>query len=162
MSSEQTGAGDVVFPKRPVGLMRVFLGLPVWLYRLRLGRLLGTRFLLLRHRGRKSGAVYENVLEVIKSDGGEVFVISGFGPRSNWLRNIRANPPLLVETGGRRFVPVARFLGQDEASGVLAEYAIQHQRAADVLGKRLYGGEFDPERLAASTAVVAFRPRDTP
>jgi deazaflavin-dependent oxidoreductase (nitroreductase family) len=152
------GTEVVQLPGRPGPLLRLILRAPVLLYRLRLGRLLGRRFLLLRHRGRKTGAEYENVLEVIKTAGNEVFVVSGWGSRSNWVLNIRANAPLAVETGSRRFVPVARFLEEPEAAAVLAEYATDHRRAADLLGKRLYGGVFDPARLAASTTVVAFRP----
>lgn len=150
---------EVHVPKRPEGLQRLLLKAPVWLYRLRLGRLLGARFVLLRHRGRRSGAVYDTVLEVIGRDDDEVFVVSGFGPGSDWLRNIRAGPALLVETGGHRFVPDARFLDLDEATDVLAAYAADHRRAAAVLGKRLYGGAFDPALLAAATSVVGLRPR---
>lgn len=146
-------------PKRPSGAQRWFMHAPVWLYRLHLGRLLGGRFLLLRHQGRKSGTPYENVLEVIGARGDEVYVVSGFGPTSSWVRNIRANPPLSVETDGRRFVPDVRFLESGEAAAVLAEYAKDHPRAADTLGKRLYGGSFRPEQLAAATVVVALSPR---
>jgi deazaflavin-dependent oxidoreductase (nitroreductase family) len=141
-----------------VGLRRLLLKAPVWLYRLGLGRLLGRRFLRLRHRGRTSDAVYDTVLEVIGRRGDELFVVSGFGPGSDWLRNIRANPPLEVETGGRSFLPDARFLRPEEATSVLAAYAAEHPRAAAVLGRRLYGGAFDPGRLAAATTVVGLRP----
>ena len=159
MSSPVESPEKALLPKRPQGVQRLFLRAPVWIYRLRLGRLLGRRFLLLRHRGRRTGAVRETVLEVIGRDGDEVFVISGFGPRSDWLRNIRASPPLLVETGGRSFVPDARFLDVEEAVSVLRLYAERNRRAASILGKRLYGGEFDPRRLAGATTVVGLRPR---
>ncbi|MEO2169431.1 MAG: hypothetical protein ABGY42_15180 [bacterium] len=39
----------------PIGLKRLFFRLPIRLYQLRLGRLLGGRFVLLHHIGRKSG-----------------------------------------------------------------------------------------------------------
>ncbi len=39
----------------PGKVLRLGLRLPIWLYRARLGRLLGERFLLLTHIGRKSG-----------------------------------------------------------------------------------------------------------
>jgi deazaflavin-dependent oxidoreductase (nitroreductase family) len=146
-------------PKRPHGLQRRLLKAPVWLYRLRLGRLLGGRFLLLRHRGRRTGEIHETVLEVIGRTDGELFVISGFGPRSDWLRNIHATPPLLVETGGRSFVPEARFLATDDAVAVLDDYAAHNPRSARVLGTRFYGGAFDPRRLAEATTVVGLRPR---
>lgn len=98
---------------------------------------------------------------MIGRSGDEVFVISGFGPRSDWLRNIRASVPLLVETGGRSFVPVARFLEVEEAVSALDDYVDRNRRAASILGKRLYGGEFDPRRLAEATTVVGLRPRSS-
>jgi len=39
--------------------MKIFLRMPVWLYRLHLGWLLGNRFLCIAHRGRKSGKLRE-------------------------------------------------------------------------------------------------------
>jgi deazaflavin-dependent oxidoreductase (nitroreductase family) len=145
-------------PAPPTGATRALLQAPVWLYRLHLGRLLGGRFLLLRHRGRKTGQPHDTVLEVIGRQDDEVFVISGFGPRAAWLLNIQAAPPLLVQTGSRRFVPLARFLDEQQAAAILAEYAGRYPRSAAALGKRLYGGEFSPERLASSTTVVGLRP----
>jgi len=141
--------------------MRAAFRAPVWLYRLHLGRVLGTRFLLLRHQGRKTGQPHDVVLEVIAREGDEVFVISGFGNNAGWLRNLHAHPPLLVETGGRRFVPVARFLDATEAEAILDGYALRNPRAASVLGRRLYGGDFSPSRLAHATTVVGLRPAAT-
>jgi deazaflavin-dependent oxidoreductase (nitroreductase family) len=159
VSSTAEPQGPVPVPKRPHGIQRRLLKAPVWLYRLRLGRLLGGRFLLLRHRGRRTGAVHETVLEVIGREGDELYVISGFGRSSDWLRNIRAAPPLLVETGGRSFVPESRFLATDDAVAVLDDYATRNPRSARVLGNRFYGGAFDPRRLAEATTVVGLRPR---
>jgi deazaflavin-dependent oxidoreductase (nitroreductase family) len=98
-------------PARPGPAMRWLLPAPAWLYRAHLGRLLGGRFLLLRHVGRRSGTAYDTLLEVIGRSGDELFVVSGFGPGSSWVRNVRANPPLMVVSGRRRFTPAARFLG---------------------------------------------------
>jgi hypothetical protein len=42
--------------------------LPIYLYRLDLGWLLGHRFLMLVHQGRRSGLLRETVLEVILYD----------------------------------------------------------------------------------------------
>jgi hypothetical protein len=52
----------------PRGLLRLALRLPIWLYRWRLGWLLGDRFLLLTHTGRKSGLPRQVVLEVVHHD----------------------------------------------------------------------------------------------
>ena len=46
--------------------MRWLFRLPVYLYRCHCGGLLGHRFLLLIHRGRRTGRRYETVLEVME------------------------------------------------------------------------------------------------
>jgi deazaflavin-dependent oxidoreductase (nitroreductase family) len=147
-------------PKRPGPVGRWFLRAPAWLYRAHLGRLLGGRFLMLRHAGRRTGATYDTVLEVIGHRDDELFVISGFGPGSSWVRNIRAAPPVLVVSGTRRFVPSARFLETEEARALLVHYAARNPKAARMLGNRLYGGAFDASRLAAATVVVGLSPRE--
>jgi hypothetical protein len=65
----------------PTGALRLAFRLPVYLYRLGLGRLLGHRFLLLTHRGRRSGRVYQTALEVVRYEPSsrEVVAASGWG-----------------------------------------------------------------------------------
>jgi hypothetical protein len=53
---------------KPAGALRLAFRLPIYLYRLDLGWLLGHRFLLFAHLGRKSGLLRETVLEVILYD----------------------------------------------------------------------------------------------
>ena len=53
---------------RPTGALRLAFRLPIYLYRLGLGQLLGHRFMLLTHRGRRSGRVYQTALEVVRYD----------------------------------------------------------------------------------------------
>ncbi len=110
--------------------------------------------------GGRWGASYKTGLEVIGRRGDELYVIAGFGPGSSWVRNIRANPPLLVISGSRRFTPAARFLDTTEARALLTHYAARNPRAARMLGDRLYGGAFDAARLAAATVVVGLSPRE--
>ncbi|HCU92327.1 MAG TPA: nitroreductase family deazaflavin-dependent oxidoreductase, partial [Actinobacteria bacterium] len=75
-------------PGRPAGVRRLLYRLPVWLYRARLGWLLGHRFVLINHIGRTSGRVRQVVVEVAEHDrvSGAVAVVSGFGPGSDWYR----------------------------------------------------------------------------
>src|SRR5690625_402165 len=102
---------------------------PIWLYRARLGGLLGGRLLMLEHLGRKTGArrrVVLEVLEVREHPAGYV-VASGFGERAQWFRNITANPRLRVYAGSRRPTPAtARVLSQAEADRVLSGYIERH------------------------------------
>ena len=86
-------------PSRPSRALA--LRLPSYIYRLRLGGLLGHRFLLLTHRRRKSGLTRRTPLEVLHYDphSRESVVLSAWGKKADWYRNIEASPPLEVETG---------------------------------------------------------------
>lgn len=107
---------------------------PIWLYRVRLGGLLGGRLLMLEHIGRKSGARRRVVLEVLQVQDrrrpGSYVVASGFGDRAQWFRNITANPRVRVYTASRRPAPAtARVLDQAEADRVLGDYIARHPRS---------------------------------
>jgi deazaflavin-dependent oxidoreductase (nitroreductase family) len=138
---------------------------PIYLYRLGLGRLLGHRFLLLTHRGRKSGLLRRTPLEVLLYDPRTrvSVVLSAWGKKSDWYRNIEASPALEVETGGERYVPAQRFLTAEEGYGAITEYAIRHPLAARVLerafGFRITRSEAARRAFSGSVALVAFRPR---
>jgi len=149
----------------PGGLLRWLLDLPRWLYRLRLGWLLGHRFLLLTHRGRRSGRVHRTVLEVAAFDPGtgESIVASGWGQRTQWYRNLEAAPALEIETGGRRYRPQQRLLTCNEVYDVMAAYVRRYhppQRiVARLFGLRFDGSDRGSERVQLLRGV-AFRPPD--
>jgi hypothetical protein len=65
----------------PRGLARLAWRAPIWFYRLGLGGLLGQRFVLLNHIGRRSGQPRQAVVEVVRHDKrtGTYIVASGFG-----------------------------------------------------------------------------------
>lgn len=104
---------------------------PIWLYRARLGGVLGGRLLMLEHIGRKTGARRRVVLEVLEArDHPDSYVVaSGFGDRAQWFRNITANPHVRISAGSRRPAPAtARVLDQPEADRVLGDYIARHPR----------------------------------
>jgi deazaflavin-dependent oxidoreductase (nitroreductase family) len=145
--------------------LRFGLRLPVCLYRSGLGRLLGHRFLLLTHRGRKSGLVRRTALEVILHEPYtcESVVVSAWGKKADWYRNIEASPALEIETGGERYAPAQRFLTAEESHAAITEYAIRHPLAVRVLG-RVFGFEITRSEaarraFARCAALVVFRPR---
>ena len=103
---------------------------PIWLYRARLGFVLGHRMLLLEHVGRKTGARRYAVLEVVERPApGEYVIVSGFGARSQWYRNVLAEPRVRVSVGARRSVPaVAVPMSRDSAKAALNRYAQRYPK----------------------------------
>ncbi|CCF61889.1 nitroreductase family deazaflavin-dependent oxidoreductase [Nocardia cyriacigeorgica] len=115
---------------------RWFVRAPIWVFRARLGFLFGGRLLLLEHRGRKSGQVRYVVLETVdRPDADTVVIASGFGPTSQWYRNLLAEPHCRVSVGWRHRAPaVARMLDIEETAAVLAGYRVRHPKAYQELG----------------------------
>jgi deazaflavin-dependent oxidoreductase (nitroreductase family) len=150
-------------------LLRRLLGAPRALYRWHLGWLLGHRFCCLTHIGRRSGKRYETVVEVVEFDrtSRRLVVVAGFGPGTDWYRNIRANGCADVAIGRQRFPATARELDEDDADAVLAAYERRNRFVAPlvraVLGW-LLGWDYDGSPAARRRAVrqlpmLALRPR---
>jgi deazaflavin-dependent oxidoreductase (nitroreductase family) len=141
----------------PRGLMRLAFRLPIWLYRLRLGWLLGDRLLLLTHIGRKSGLPRQAVIEVVRHDTATdtYLIASGWGERADWLRNIEQNPHVLVHAGARRVEATASRLPIAIAADEFCDYARRHPLAARNLSKLMTGVALD--RTAASCRRLAER-----
>jgi deazaflavin-dependent oxidoreductase (nitroreductase family) len=152
--------------KRP---LRYLFRARVYLYHWHLGWLLGHRFLLLTHIGRKTGLRRQTVLEVVehRKDNDEAVVMSGFGRHSDWLLNINVNPEVEVQLGSRRFFATHRVLGKDEAIQVLKGYEQRNRFAAPIVQRVLSwlvgwsyrGTDDDRSRLVSELPLIAFRPR---
>lgn len=155
-------------PKSPPRPLVVLFGLPRHLYRHGLGWVLGYRFLQLTHTGRSSGRTYTTILEVIRYEPGtgEATVMSGFGPRADWLRNVQANGRAEVSIGRSSFQATFRMVSIDEAMAAFAAYERRNRLAAPVmrlvlsrlLGWRYDGTESARRRAAEQLPSVAFRP----
>lgn len=104
---------------------------PIWLYRAHLGFVFGHRLLLLEHVGRRSGTRRQVVLEVVERRGRDTYVIvSGFGTRAQWYRNVIAHPEVRVSVGFRAHRPaLAVALSDEDAARTLDTYATRHARA---------------------------------
>jgi deazaflavin-dependent oxidoreductase (nitroreductase family) len=151
------------FDRPPPAALKLLARLPLALYTLRLDRLLGHRFLVITHRGRRTGELHRTVVEVIRWDGEreEATVASGRGERADWYRNLRAAPAVEIVIGGERFVPEQRFPALEERIAVLRAYQQKHPLAAKALGQ-LLGLAADEDGLsdaAARLPMVAFHPR---
>jgi len=137
---------------------------------LHLGWLFGKRLLLLAHTGRRSGRRRQTVLEVVeyRKEGPEVVVVNGFGPDSDWVRNIQAKPDEEVTVGSEHFPASHRFLGQDEATAVIRHYEYRNRFIAPIVragfswlvGWKYHSTDDDRRRLVSQLPLLAFRPRE--
>ncbi len=154
------GKGD---EKAPSVLIPIFK-LPVFLYRLHLGWLLGKRFMQITHIGRHSGKVRRTVLAVLRFDKEtkEIYAVSAW-KGSDWYYNIQAAPALQVETGFVRYVPVQRTLSPEEIAATFVEYCKQHPIFSRMIC-RIPGWKWDSTyeeflELARTLHGVAFGPK---
>lgn len=154
---------------RPSGMIRRLLRAPVWLYRWKCGWLLGHRFLLVIHTGRRTRLRRCTVLEVIefRKAACEAVVISASGRNADWLRNIEdTRSGFEIVIGARRFAATHRVLDTGEATSVIAGYERRNRRIAPIvraglswlLGWRYDGSEQARARAAAQLPLIAFRP----
>lgn len=150
---------------RPRGVLRMLLRTPIWLYRARLGWLAGHRLLYLAHRGRRTGARREVVVETVRYTAGEpeAIVVAAWGKNPDWYRNLQVAPALEVRVGRHRWVePRHRFLDGAETHRTLLAYQRAHphawKRIAPLLG--FPADPADPRwpEVAETVHAVAFTP----
>jgi deazaflavin-dependent oxidoreductase (nitroreductase family) len=151
----------------PHGLARFGFRIPIYLYRVGLGGLLGKRFLLLTHIGRKSGIERQVVLEVVRYEKATTtfIVAAGFGPKSDWYQNIQKNPRVRVQCGHHRWNMEAHFLNPEQAGKEMLDYAHRYPLAfkelARFMGYELDGSEADIRAIGQTLKMVAFQPNET-
>lgn len=131
--------GSFDFKSKPSGSWKWLLHAPTWLYRAHLGFVFGNRFVMIEHRGRKSGNLYRTVIEVAGRGAGDntYIVTSGTGPNADWYRNIVKGGLEAVWVGSTRAPATIRLLEPIEAGGVFREYESAHPKTAAKLMKTM-------------------------
>jgi deazaflavin-dependent oxidoreductase (nitroreductase family) len=149
--------------KAPLFMVPIFK-LPILLYRLNLGWVLGRRFMQLTHVGHRTGKVRRTILAVLKFDEKtrEIFAVSAW-KGSDWYYNIQASPALQVESGLDRFVPEQRTLSAEEITTAFIEYRKQHPIFSRIVC-RIPGWKWDSTYeeflvLAQTLRGVSFKPK---
>lgn len=83
----------------PRGITRRLLRLPIWAYRLGLSRLMvQMRLMVLTTWGRKTGLPRHTAIEY-RAHGSQIYVVSAWGQRPNWYRNLLAHPVARIRRG---------------------------------------------------------------
>jgi deazaflavin-dependent oxidoreductase (nitroreductase family) len=153
--------------RRPRPGLISLLRAPARLYDWRMGWLLGRHFLRLTHMGRRSGRLYQTVLEVVgENERNEVIVVAGLGRSAQWYRNLQVHEAVEVAIAGERFAPVHRELSTNEAASVIADYERRNRHLAPVIrhllswlvGWRYDGTESARHRLVAELPLIGLRP----
>lgn len=128
--------------------------MPIPLYRAGLGWIFGERLVMIEHRGRVSGEPRYVVVEVVERERNVIRVASGFGARSQWYRNLRANGVAYLSTGrARRVRARVRLLDAEESSQCLRRYAAEHPVAWQHLSSAMAYAAGDAE-----IPIVEFTP----
>lgn len=104
-----------------MGLIRHLYKTPIFFYRHGFGSHLGRRILLLTTIGRKSKQKQVTPLSYVELDG-VFYVFSGWGPESDWYKNLLKDPHVEIEVGSRRFSGVATLLKTIEVPGLREAY----------------------------------------
>lgn len=141
-------------PEPPSAFVRWLFRLPVYFFRWGLGILFGSRIILLEHLGRKSGRTRYSCVEVVDRDthSGALTIVSGYGERSQWYRNLRAHPEIEIRTNRGRLAVRARLMSPAEGADVMADYARRYPKLAPQLmklcGAHIDGSEADYREVA--------------
>lgn len=150
--------------EKPGRVALAFMRMPLRAYRHDRGRLLGRTFLEFTHVGRRSGRAYQAVAMVLDRDPatGEAVICSGWGPQTDWYRNLRAHPATNVKLGNESFTPQQRFLDDAEAFEVARRFRAAHPHRMHVFSRVLAWGDLDDDaqvrRFVREHPFVAFRP----
>lgn len=154
--------------RKPGRLALVIFRLPLALYQRGWGGLLGGTFLLLVHAGRTTGKLHHMVAMVLRhnAETGEAVICSAWGQDADWIRNIRARPAVRVQIGRDSFTPQQRFLSEEEALAVMAEFQRRHPGRLRLLSAIMGWGDLRSDTAARefirTRPFVSLRPADPP
>lgn len=114
---QQKDQGFLTYPDG--GWRRAMFKWPVQLWRLGLAPLIGHHMVLISHTGRNSGLTRRTMTELYQVDD-KKYAPSGFGRRSQWVRNLEADPRATIQTAaGAESVRAARVTDEEEIVALL-------------------------------------------
>ena len=155
MSDDTSQEPEGILSKEPGAVARWFFRAPIYLYRIGLDGMLGQRFVMIEHTGRNSGLLRRTALEVVHRDDESIDVAAAWGVKSDWYRNLQADPRLKVSSGRLKgAAATASVLDQASAESVYAGYTEAHPKAAAALSKTVGLPLSDPTRMAATVPLV--------
>jgi deazaflavin-dependent oxidoreductase (nitroreductase family) len=105
----------------PGPVFRWLFKTPVFFYRIGIPIFSGF-VLLLTTTGRKTGKARQTPLEYrLERETGCYIIMAGWGGKTDWYRNARANPNVQVQVGRRKFRAVAEPLSEEDVAAWLMQ-----------------------------------------
>ena len=93
-------------------------------------------------------------------------MLSAWGDKRDWYRNIQAHPALEVRTGFSHYAPQQHILSPEEGRALYARWERRHPIEARIapalLASDYPGTRADKRAHVASLPMVAFRPKPPP
>jgi len=144
----------------PTGLMKWVYKSPILLYRLGLGFIVGRLFMLMTTIGRKSGIPRRTAIEFHEFKGRK-YIFTTWGAKTDWFRNITANPYITIQTWRGAERVLARRITSNEELSEAFEYAKSNPTIRAVM--RLSGFKLSREQFLEQKErffFVTFDPSD--
>ncbi len=135
---------------------------PIFLYRLGWGPVVGKLFMIITTTGRKSGQPRRTSIEY-HSYKGRKYVMNGYGMRSDWYRNILADPRVTIQTADGTERCRARRLTSDEELATAYEFVQSNplfRWFVEALGFKMSKQEFIAQK--DRWYLITFDPTDEP
>ena len=110
--------------------------IPTWMFKLGLGGLLGDRFAMVVHRGRKTGRMNTVIVEVANGShaDGRIVVVCAYGERAQWWQNLKHSPTVKLEIGGKTYMaPRHEFLQKKDTEEAIASYWRRYPKFGEML-----------------------------
>lgn len=146
----------------PAGLMKWIYKSPLLLYRMGLGFIVGRLFMVMTITGRKSGRPRRTAIEFHEFKGRK-YIFSGWGTKTDWYRNIEADPHITIQTWRGAESVLARHITSDLELAEAFEFAISNPSLRLVMksvGFHLTLEQFVEQRERFT--FVTFDPTDQP
>lgn len=153
--------------QEPGRLLSIINLIPTWVFKLRLGRLFGSRFAMITHRGRKSGMPRTVIVETADGspESGRVVFIVAYGKRAQWFKNLQVAPAVSLEIAGRVYLePPHEFLDREGTERAIASYWSRYPRLARLLARNgvfFYPGPVVDHPFAPLAVAFDLRPDPT-
>lgn len=158
MESNQEQRGKLPYPRQ--GWQKLAFRVPMLLWRLGLGPIVGRMIMVITTTGNKSKLPRHNMTEYYALNG-KKYTVCAYGEKAAWYKNIKADPRVTVQTaGGTQSMQAVRVTDDDELTQVVDLFmrrnALLTRRYLESLGikadrsdmlmkkDRLYLLRFDP------------------